>query len=63
MIKVKSKLIAQGQLVDSPAVVRRAGRYTSADVHRALFPEGALKDTPEVKESIRKYIRKKHASR
>ena len=64
MIMVKSKLIGKGQhSVDGPVVVRRAGRYTSAEVHRTLFPEGAPKDAPDVKESIGKYIRKKHAGR
>ena len=64
MIMAKSKLIGKGRLsVDSPVVVRRAGRYTSAEVHRALFPERAPKDAPDVKESIQKYIHKKHAGR
>jgi antitoxin PrlF len=45
-------------------VVRRVGRYTSEDIHRALFPEGAPKSGPvDVKEAIRKYIRKKYARR
>ena len=43
-------------------VVRRAGRYTSHDVNRALFPDGARAGGPvEVKDAIRKYIRKRHA--
>ena len=64
MIMAKFKLIGKGQLsADGPVVVRRAGRHTSAEVHRVLFPEGAPKDAPDVKESIRKYIRKKHAGR
>jgi antitoxin PrlF len=43
-------------------VVRRAGRYTSEDVHRALFPEQGEKKGPvDVKDAIRKYIRKRHA--
>jgi bifunctional DNA-binding transcriptional regulator/antitoxin component of YhaV-PrlF toxin-antitoxin module len=42
--------------------VRRAGRYTSEDIHRALFPEGPPKGPPvDVKEAIRAHIRKKHA--
>lgn len=33
-------------------------------VHRALFPEGVpAGSTPDAKEAIRKYIRKKHADR
>ena len=43
-------------------VVRRAGRYTSEDVHHALFPgEGAREGAMDVKNAIRKYIRKRHA--
>ena len=46
-------------------VVRKAGRYSSEDVHRALFADkppvarslGALKD------GIRRHIRKRHARR
>lgn len=45
-------------------VVRRAGRYTSQDVHAALFPKGTGGTAPaDVKEGIRKYIRKRHARR
>lgn len=43
-------------------VVRRAGRYSSKDVHGALFPEEGSKNSPaDVKDAIRKYIRKRHA--
>jgi AbrB family looped-hinge helix DNA binding protein len=43
-------------------VVRRAGSYTSDDIHRALFPQKVTKASDgEVKEGIRKYIRKRHA--
>jgi AbrB family looped-hinge helix DNA binding protein len=49
---------------DDQIVVRRAGRYTSEEVHRALFPDGAPEGhSADVKEAIRKYIRKKHARR
>lgn len=45
-------------------VVRRAGRYTSEDIHRALFPNGVPKKAAvDVKEAIRTYIRKRHARR
>ena len=44
-------------------VVRRAGRFTCEDIHRALF--GARTPKPhtdsELKEGIRRYMRKKHA--
>ncbi len=43
-------------------VVRRAGRYTSEEVHHALFPdEGAKEGSVDVKDAIRKYVRKRHA--
>ena len=43
-------------------VVRRAGRYTSKDIHGALFPEEGAKTGPvDVKDAVRKYIRKRHA--
>ena len=49
---------------DDQVVVRRAGRYTSEEVHRALFPDGASEGSaPDVKEAIRTYVRKKHAGR
>ena len=46
-------------------VVRRAGRYTSEDAHRVLFPDGPprRRSLEELKEGIRRYIRKKHARR
>jgi len=47
---------------DDQVVVRRAGRYTSQDVHNALFPKKAPKEKPaDVKDAIRTYIRKRHA--
>ncbi len=44
-------------------VVRRAGRYTSVQVHEALFGAShPRKPKVDVKEGIRKYIRRRHAS-
>ncbi len=43
-------------------VVRKSGRYTSAQVHEALF--GAASETKpkvDVKEAIKKHIRQRHA--
>jgi AbrB family looped-hinge helix DNA binding protein len=44
-------------------VVRRAGRFSSEDIHRALF--GARPPEPrsleELKEGIRRYAQKRHA--
>lgn len=49
---------------DDQVVVRRAARYSSQDVHQALFPEGLSHDGPaDVKAGMRKYVRKRHASR
>jgi AbrB family looped-hinge helix DNA binding protein len=50
---------------DGQVVVRRAGKYTSEDVHRALFPNGppAPRTLDELKEGIRQHMRKKHARR
>jgi len=46
-------------------VVRRAGRYTSEEVHRALFPKRAPRprSMEQIKEGIRRYARKRHARR
>lgn len=46
-------------------VVRKAGKFDSADVFDALFPKGSRKPATltadAVKEGVRKYIRKRHA--
>lgn len=45
-------------------VVRRVGRYTSEDVHRALFPTPpAPKRLAELKEGVREDIRRRRARR
>jgi AbrB family looped-hinge helix DNA binding protein len=46
-------------------VVRRSGRFTSEDIHRALFPEGppATRTLEELKGGIQQYIRERHARR
>ena len=43
-------------------VVRKAGRYSSEQINRELFPE-ILKprSTSELKEGIRRHMRKRHA--
>lgn len=48
---------------DQQIVIRRAGQYTSADVHKALFPRKPAKTAKQsdVKEGIRNYIRRRHA--
>ena len=44
-------------------VVRKAGRYTSADVHHALFGDSAPHSKVNVKEAIRMHMRHRHARR
>jgi len=46
-------------------VVRRSARFTSEDIHRALFPEAAPKSrtVDEMKEGIRRRARDRHARR
>lgn len=47
---------------DDDVVVRRSGRYTSEEIHRAIFPDGVpSSDGGGVKDAIRQYIRKRHA--
>jgi AbrB family looped-hinge helix DNA binding protein len=67
-VEVRKKLgIGPGSILEWNAegdqiVVRRAGRYTSADIHKTLFPEGKPKGPPvDTKDAIRRYIRKRHA--
>jgi antitoxin PrlF len=48
--------------LDDKVVVRRSGRYASEDVHHALFPgRPPISGGSDVKEAIRKSIRKRHA--
>ena len=46
-------------------LVRRAGRYSSEDVHQALFIKKApaARSIAELKEGVRRYLRKRHARR
>ncbi|HYH05570.1 MAG TPA: AbrB/MazE/SpoVT family DNA-binding domain-containing protein [Thermoanaerobaculia bacterium] len=45
-------------------VVRKAGRYTFEDIHRAVFKTPPTPRTlEELKEGIEEYIREKHARR
>lgn len=66
--EIRKKLgVGPGSLIeweerDGEIVVRRAGRYSLAEVRAALFPEGPPKGPPaDVKKAIAKYIREKHA--
>lgn len=45
-------------------VVRRAGRFSSEDIHRALFAKTPRKRTiRELKEGPRRYVQARHARR
>ncbi|SPE36865.1 conserved hypothetical protein [Candidatus Sulfopaludibacter sp. SbA3] len=46
-------------------IVRRSGRFTSEDLHRAAFPDGPPKPRTldELKDGIQQYIRQRHARR
>ena len=45
-------------------VVRKAGRYTSEDIHRALFKQTPKRRTlAELKDGIRRDITRRHAGR
>jgi len=49
---------------DGRIVVRRVGRYTSEDVHKALFPEPPKpRMLEEMKEGIRQYMKGRYARR
>ena len=70
-VEVRRKLgIGPGSVLEwddegEAVVVRRAGRYTSEDVHRAIFPQGvpARRKLDELAEGIRRHIKKRHARR
>lgn len=68
--KVRRKLgIGPGSVLEwdddgENVVVRRVGRYSSEDVHRSLFPTPPKPRTlAEMKEGVRRSIRKRRAIR
>lgn len=50
---------------DGAIVVRKAGRYSFDDVRRVLFPNGPprRRTLAELKEGVRRHVRKRHARR
>jgi AbrB family looped-hinge helix DNA binding protein len=68
--EVRRKLgLAPGSVIEwteenDEIVVRRVGRYSSKEIHRALFasPPDPVPDTA-LKDAIRGYLRKRHARR
>jgi AbrB family looped-hinge helix DNA binding protein len=68
--KVRQKLgLSPGSVLEwcdegESVVVRRAGRYTSEDVHAALFPGRPKRRTlAQMKAGVRRHIAKRHARR
>jgi AbrB family looped-hinge helix DNA binding protein len=68
--KVRQKLgLVPGSVLewdekDDAVVVRRAGKYTSEDIHHALFAKRPKRRSlKELKAGISSYIRRKHARR
>ena len=69
--KVRSRLgVGPGGILEwdedrGRIVVRRAGRYTSEDLHRALFPERPprTRSLETLKKGIGRYIKGRHARR
>jgi AbrB family looped-hinge helix DNA binding protein len=67
--KVRQRLgLAPGSVLEWDAeggeiVVRRARRFSSQDLHRALFPEGppAKRTLKELDQGIRRRVRDRHA--
>lgn len=55
--------VIEWELEGDKLVVRRASKYTLQDLHSALFPKGApaRKTGEELREGVRKHLRKKHA--
>ena len=49
---------------DGEIVVRRAGRYSSEDIHRALFArKPKARALEQLKEGIRQHLRQRYAKR
>jgi antitoxin PrlF len=68
--KVRKKLgIGPGSVLEwdddgERVVVRRAGRYTSEEVHRFLFPSPPKPKTlRELKEGVRQHVKRRRAGR
>lgn len=70
-VQVRRKLgIGPGSVLEwdesgEQIVVRKAGRYSSDDIHRALFADKppAARTLGAMKDGIRRHIRKRHARR
>jgi AbrB family looped-hinge helix DNA binding protein len=68
--KVRQRLgVGPGSVIEwdedgDRVVVRRAGRYSSEDIHRVLFAKTPGRRTvQEMKNGIRQHVKKRHARR
>jgi len=69
--EVRRKLgIGPGSVLDwneegDAVIVRKAGRYSSEDIHRVIFPEGAPipKKIDDFDKGVRRFLNDKHARR
>lgn len=49
---------------DEQIVVRRVGRYSSEDIHKALFPKPPQSRTlEELKKGVQRYVKERYARR
>ena len=56
--------VLEWELEDGRVIVRRTGRFTSSDIHHALFAEvPGHRSLEEVKQGIRRHMRQRHARR
>jgi len=69
-VRIRQRLgIGPGSVIEWDAdgetvVVRKAGRYSSQDVHRALFARTPKpRSVAELKDGLRRYIKRRHAGR
>jgi len=69
-VEVRRKLgVGPGSLLEwdqegDRIVVRRAGRYSSEEIHQKVFAETPrTKELADLKEGIRRHMRKRHARR
>lgn len=55
--------VIEWQARGDQVIVRRAGRFSSADLHQALFPDSVpeRRSAAELKNGIRRYVRRRHA--
>jgi AbrB family looped-hinge helix DNA binding protein len=68
-VEVRKKLgIGPGSILEwdeegDNIVVRRSGQFSSEDIYRALFPQGATKSRTlgDLKEGIRRRVRERYA--